>query len=103
MAIVKIVFPAADSSSSNPSCSHAPPRHSPLPPSADQIWQHLCKQVEGTAVPLTDENIAAVTDWAKIDKVYKISSASLSGIDVGRKKIQEKQVLALGAMALRGT
>ena len=103
VAIVKIVLATAHSSSSNSSCAQAPSHHSPLPPSADQIWNHLCEQVEGTPVPLTDENIAAVTEWAKIDKAYKINNSSLSGINLGRNKIQEKQVLALGAMALRGT
>lgn len=87
--IVKVLFPTEDAST---------PAHSPA-----DIWTHLCANVQGTAVPFTDESIGPMTDWAKVRKYYKLNAApalvALKNEDAKRK---ESEVLILGAMALRG-
>lgn len=59
--------------------------------------------VEGEAVPVTDENIAAATDLAKVRKYYKLNGLNwLDGIKDDGEKRKETELLVLGAMALRG-
>lgn len=75
----------------------------PQPASADQIWEHLKQNVEGEAVPVTDENIAAATDVSKVRKYYKLNGLNwLEGIKDEKEKRKEMEVLVLSAMALRG-
>lgn len=67
------------------------------------MWAHLSQHVEGTAVPLTDEEIAKTTEWAKIKKYYKLNGASaLNTIKEDQARLKESEMLVLGAMALRG-
>ncbi|KAJ2897427.1 hypothetical protein MKZ38_004689 [Zalerion maritima] len=90
--IVKVVFPT-DSV--------------PVPPNADDVWAHLSENVEGTPLPLTDDNIAGDTDWAKMHKVYKMNGGPAARLDKmsldDKVRRKEKETLALGGMALRGT
>jgi EKC/KEOPS complex subunit CGI121/TPRKB len=53
-------------------------------------------------VPLTDAELADLTDWPKVRKYYKLNGVpTLDGKDdAGR--IKEMGLLALGGMALRG-
>ncbi|KAK3936224.1 putative kinase [Diplogelasinospora grovesii] len=72
-------------------------------PTADDVWTHLRKHVDGRPVPLTDDEIDGSTDWAKVRKYYKLNGApALEGIqdDAGRKK--EAETLIITSMALRG-
>lgn len=86
--VVKILYPTAER---------------PEPPTANDVWNHLSQHVKGTAVPFTDEEIARVTDWAKVKKYYKLNGApALSSIKDDQAKLQESEMLVLGAMALRG-
>ena len=45
------------------------------PPPAEDAWKHLQENVEGTAVPFTDEEIVGSTDWPKVRKYYKLNGA----------------------------
>lgn len=87
MLVVKILFPTDAQ---------------PQPPTADAVWQHLSANVQGTAVPFTDDEIAAATDWAKIRKYYKLNGPALSAIKDEQARRDEAEMLILGAMALRG-
>lgn len=69
----------------------------------DDVWAHLCGNVDGTAVPFTDANVALCTDWAKVRKYYKLNgAAALAGIKDEEGRRREAEMLILGAMALRG-
>lgn len=86
--VVKVLFPTDDT---------------PKPPTVDDVRTHLSKQVEGTAVPFTDEEIAKTTDWAKIKKYYKLNGVpTLDAIKDTQAKLKESEMLVIGAMALRG-
>ncbi|CAN8101496.1 unnamed protein product [Discula destructiva] len=85
--VVKVTFPIAER---------------PQPPTAEDVWKHLSETVEGTAVPFTDNEIANMTDWAKVRKYYKLSVPSLTAIKDEQLKFKESEMLILGAMALRG-
>ncbi|KAL6871623.1 CGI-121 domain-containing protein [Trichoderma longibrachiatum] len=75
----------------------------PEPPSADSIWQHLKDNVEGDAVPATDETIQTITDVRTVRKSYKLNGlAWLDAIKDELVKRQEIERLILGGMALRG-
>lgn len=58
--------------------------------------------MEGTAVPITDEELAKVTDWTKVRKYYKLNVPHLTTIKDEQAKLKEAEMLILGAMALRG-
>jgi EKC/KEOPS complex subunit CGI121/TPRKB len=62
----------------------------------------LTEVVQGIPVPLTDAELADLTDWPKVRKYYKLNGVpTLDGKDdAGR--IKEMGLLALGGMALRG-
>lgn len=79
-----------------------PTNERPQPPTAEDVWKHLSANVQGTAVPFTDEKIATSTDWAKIKKYYKLNVPSLTAIKDDQVKLRESEMLILGAMALRG-
>ncbi|EHK24208.1 uncharacterized protein TRIVIDRAFT_29946 [Trichoderma virens Gv29-8] len=86
--VVKIAFP----SDSNP-----------VPPSADAISQHLTDNVEGDAVPATDDTIETITDVRTVRKSYKLNGlAWLDNIKDELVKRKEIERLVLGGMALRG-
>ncbi|PSR80789.1 protein CGI121 [Coniella lustricola] len=75
----------------------------PQQPTAEDVWNHLVENVQGTAVPFTDEQLAQSTDWTKINKYYKLNGApALNAIKDETKKRQEAEALIVGAMALRG-
>lgn len=79
-----------------------PTNERPTPPTAEDVWKHLSANVQGTAVPFRDEEIAISTDWAKIKKYYKLNVPSLTAIKDEQAKLRESEMLILGAMALRG-
>ncbi|KAL6699222.1 kinase binding protein CGI-121 domain-containing protein [Trichoderma pleuroticola] len=86
--VVKIVFPT-DSN--------------PLPASVDAISQHLTDNVEGDAVPATDDTIETITDVRAVRKSYKLNGlAWLDSIKDELVKRKEIERLVLGGMALRG-
>lgn len=59
--------------------------------------------MEGEQVAVTEENIAAITDLAKISKYYKLNGLNwLDKIDNQSAKHKELEMLVLGSMALRG-
>ncbi|KAM0262770.1 hypothetical protein ACHAQJ_001564 [Trichoderma viride] len=75
----------------------------PIPAPADTISQHLRDNVQGDAVPATDENIASITDVRTVRKNYKLNGlAWLDTIKDELVKQEEVERLVLGGMALRG-
>ncbi|KAK0767180.1 hypothetical protein N5P37_000914 [Trichoderma harzianum] len=86
--VVKIVFPTDTN---------------PVPASADAISKHLMDNVEGDAVPATDDTIETITDVRAVRKSYKLNGlAWLDGIKDELVKRKEIERLVLGGMALRG-
>ncbi|KAH7156759.1 protein CGI121 [Dactylonectria macrodidyma] len=86
--VVKIAFPAEDGT---PALT------------AEQIWDHLKANVEGEALALTDENLTAVTDLAKVRKYYKLNGLKwLDDIKDDALRKKEVETLVIGGMALRG-
>lgn len=52
---------------------------------------------------MTDQNLAHLTDMAKVSKYYKLNGLNwLDGIKDERAKHKEMEMLILGGMALRG-
>jgi EKC/KEOPS complex subunit CGI121/TPRKB len=71
-------------------------------PTADDVWAHLAKHVEGEAVALTEENVAGRADWQKVRKYYKLNGlAWLDALPEERRR-QESEMIILSSMALRG-
>ncbi|EKD18171.1 uncharacterized protein L3040_007654 [Drepanopeziza brunnea f. sp. 'multigermtubi'] len=91
---------------------------------ASAVQAHLASAIDGEAVPLTDDSLRAVTDVARVRKLYKLNAAGAGGGGGGKKKMKdagviggvvdggrsaekeeeerrELEVLVLGAMALR--
>lgn len=86
--VVKIVFPTDTN---------------PVPASADAVSKHLTDNVEGDAVPATDDTIETITDVRAVRKSYKLNGlAWLDGIKDELVKRKEIERLVLGGMALRG-
>ncbi|KAJ4859339.1 kinase binding protein [Trichoderma breve] len=86
--VVKIVFPTDIN---------------PEPASAEAISKHLTDNVEGDAVPATDDTIETITDVRAVRKSYKLNGlAWLDGIKDELVKRKEIERLVLGGMALRG-
>jgi EKC/KEOPS complex subunit CGI121/TPRKB len=72
-------------------------------PSAEDVQSHLDENFQGESISLTDENIATVTDTAKVSKYYKLNGLNwLDGIKDSAAKQKETEMLILGGMALRG-
>lgn len=72
-------------------------------PSAESIWDHLTRNVEGEAVAVTDQNISVATDLPKVRKYYKLNGLDwLDAIKDEQTKRSEMEMLILNAMALRG-
>ncbi|KAL2889472.1 EKC/KEOPS complex subunit CGI121 [Ceratocystis lukuohia] len=66
------------------------------------IWSHLSTNVEGTPVKITDENLAAVTDWQKVNKYYKLNGLQWLGkLAEDQRKVQAK-TLVIGSIAVKG-
>lgn len=61
----------------------------------EAIDKHLGEQVKGQLVPFTDETLAAMSDAARLKKVYKI--------DLNAAGKKETEAFLLGSMALKGT
>lgn len=79
-----------------------PTESRPQPPSAQEVFGHLTEVVQGIPVPLTDAELADLTDWPKVRKYYKLNGVpTLDGKD-DAVRIKEMGLLALGGMALRG-
>ena len=73
------------------------------PPSAEEIWAHLEENVKGTAVDLTDAEIAKLTDWQKVRKYYGLNN--VPGIQKTwseERRDKELETLAVMKMASRG-
>ncbi|KND91045.1 EKC/KEOPS complex subunit [Tolypocladium ophioglossoides CBS 100239] len=88
LVVVKVTFPT----DSNPE-----------PPSGGKIWQHLKTHVQGDVVDVTDDNIAAATDIAKVRKYYKLNGLSwVEAIKDEKERRTELEMLILSGMALRG-
>ncbi|KAL7783782.1 kinase binding protein CGI-121 domain-containing protein [Trichoderma afarasin] len=86
--VVKIVFPTDTN---------------PEPASAEAISKHLTDNVEGDAVPATDDTIERITDVRAVRKSYKLNGlAWLDSIKDELVKRKEIERLVLGGMALRG-
>lgn len=86
--VVKVLFPTDDR---------------PQPPTADDVWKHLSENVQGTAVPFSDEEFVKTTDWSKVKKYYKLNGiSSLNAIKDENAKLRELEMLILSSMALRG-
>ncbi|KAJ3512361.1 hypothetical protein NM208_g15335 [Fusarium decemcellulare] len=86
--VVKVTFPTEDGAQ---------------PLTHDQIWEHLKKNVEGEALPITDEQISTTTDVPKVRKYYKLNGLKwLDDIQDDKVKKKEMESLVIGAMALRG-
>ncbi|KAF7551943.1 hypothetical protein G7Z17_g4648 [Cylindrodendrum hubeiense] len=85
---VKVTFPAEDGTE---------------PLTSEQIWEHLKANVEGEALAITDDNISAATDLAKVRKYYKLNGLKwLDDIKDEKLKLKEVETLVIGGMALRG-
>ncbi|QYT01681.1 EKC/KEOPS complex subunit CGI121 [Trichoderma simmonsii] len=86
--VVKIVFPTDTN---------------PVPASADAVSKHLTDNVEGDAVPATDDTIETITDVRAVRKSYKLNGLTwLDSIKDELVKRKEIERLVLGGMALRG-
>ncbi|KAI9784363.1 MAG: hypothetical protein M1816_000887 [Peltula sp. TS41687] len=77
----------------------------------ESVQQHLDSVIEGTAVQFSNENIRAMTDFAKVRKVYKLNDSSGKkrgkagdqlGTDGAEQNMTEIESAILGAIALRG-
>ncbi|KFA61823.1 hypothetical protein S40285_07542 [Stachybotrys chlorohalonatus IBT 40285] len=70
---------------------------------SEDVWNHLEQGVDGTAVPVSDENLATVTDLPKVRKYYKLNGLNwLDRQDDDGFKRQEMEMLILSSMAIRG-
>ncbi|KAK4187930.1 hypothetical protein QBC35DRAFT_217934 [Podospora australis] len=68
-----------------------------------QVWAHLTEVIEGTPVPLTDEELATTTDWPKVRKYYKLNGVPvLDSLKDEAEKKKKMETLAVMGMALRG-
>ncbi|EAA36381.1 hypothetical protein GE21DRAFT_2362 [Neurospora crassa] len=95
--VIKIVYPKLSSENSTITSEQQP--------TPESIWQHLTTHIQGTPVPLTNEELAKSTDWAKVRKYYKLNGVpGVERIDKadeeGRRK--EMEGLVISGIALRG-
>ena len=69
----------------------------------EEINRHLQASIEGSQIAFNQENIAAVTDIAKVKKAYKLGPP-LKGRGSGGSgdDLKEMEMIVLGMMALRG-
>jgi len=87
VAVVKVAFPIDDAARAQ---------------SATEISSHLDANVCGTALPLTDANLASLTDWEKVRKYYKLNGLAWLAASQGEERDRKMGHLVLGAMASRG-
>jgi EKC/KEOPS complex subunit CGI121/TPRKB len=69
----------------------------------EAIWAHLTQHIQGTPVPLTDDELSQVTDWPKVRKYYRLNGVpALDRLaDEGERRKQSERLAIMG-MALRG-
>ncbi|KAK3181784.1 hypothetical protein K4F52_006851 [Lecanicillium sp. MT-2017a] len=86
--VVKVTFPTGSQ---------------PEPTSSDTIWKHLQANVQGTPLPVTDDNIVSATDLTKVRKYYKLNGLDwFDRIADGKHRQKELEGLVVASMALRG-
>ncbi|KAK3495739.1 kinase binding protein CGI-121-domain-containing protein [Neurospora crassa] len=95
--VIKVVYPKLSSENSTITSEQQP--------TPESIWQHLTTHIQGTPVPLTNEEFTKSTDWAKVRKYYKLNGVpDVERIDKadeeGRRK--EMEGLVISGIALRG-
>ncbi|KAK0719249.1 kinase binding protein CGI-121-domain-containing protein [Lasiosphaeris hirsuta] len=72
-------------------------------PTPDEIEQRLREKVQGTPVPLSDEEISKSTDWPKLRKYYGLNGVPiLAAITDEAVRVKEMERLIIMRMALRG-
>ncbi|KAF4450941.1 Protein CGI121 [Fusarium austroafricanum] len=88
LVVVKVTFPGEDGAE---------------PSTQDQIWEHLKTNVEGEALPITDDQISTTTDVPKVRKYYKLNGLKWFD-DIKDEEIKKKEMesLVISAIALRG-
>lgn len=72
--------------------------------------EHLETEFEGTMAPFEDETFSGMTDLVRVRKVYKLNAVgggggkkgAVNGVGKEVEEWRELEMLALGAMALRG-
>lgn len=62
----------------------------------------MSSSIEGTPLPPSDDNIASLTDWAKVRKYYKLDGLQWLDKLPAEEKKSEAEMLVLAGMALRG-
>lgn len=67
---------------------------------AAQIERHLLENVEGKAIPFTNEALAGMNDDARIKKIYRVDASRKGDVDASRR---EAEAFVLGSMALKGS
>jgi hypothetical protein len=73
--------------------------------------RHLKQHIEGEELPVTNDNVLELSDFAKIRQSYKISNASkakktpaaVSGTAPNALEIQSMERIILGVMAIKGS
>lgn len=69
----------------------------------ESVEKHLDESVRGEGVPVTDEELAKLTDWPKLRKYHKLNGiAYIEGIKDEETRRKELELLVVSAMALRG-
>ncbi|KAK4226659.1 kinase binding protein CGI-121-domain-containing protein [Podospora fimiseda] len=70
---------------------------------AKKVWEHLSQHVQGTPIPLSDEELSKATDWPKVKKYYKLNGVPVLDKfkDEDLKKKQMQNLILMG-MAVRG-
>jgi EKC/KEOPS complex subunit CGI121/TPRKB len=70
---------------------------------AEDVEKHLQEHVQGQSVPLSDEELAKLTDWPKLRKYHKLNGIShIEAMKDEEAKKKELELLVVSAMALRG-
>jgi EKC/KEOPS complex subunit CGI121/TPRKB len=89
LVVVKVLFP--------PKEPGAPTR------SAEDVWTHLQRHINGRHVQCTDDELSSCTDWAKVRRYYKLGGASTwENLQDKKAQREEADAVIIGAMALRG-
>ena len=78
---------------------------------SEDIQSHLSKVVDGDQVDFSDSALRAMTDTARVKKIYKLNYSRVNGRGKGNavygsdrtgQDSKELEMLILGSMALRG-
>ncbi|KAH6633833.1 kinase binding protein CGI-121-domain-containing protein [Chaetomium sp. MPI-SDFR-AT-0129] len=95
LVVVKVILPPNSTANQNLSQTQTPDEQT--------IYGHLEQHVQGTPTPVTDEELAQTTDWAKVRKYYRLNGIqSLDKISDEREKRKQCESLVIVGMALRG-